>query len=99
MMSEDDTDNKNRGEEDLVDEILRLKDPNTVSAFEVYSKKTNQHSNNNKVNNTKQKAVTNTTSNPLRLVQEAARKFGLTVLSSELEKIRYSGNHLISLDN
>jgi hypothetical protein len=90
MMSEGDTDNKNRIEEELVDKILGLKDPNSVSAFEVYSKKTRQHSGSNKVNNTKQKVVTNTTNNPLRLVQEAARKFGLTVLSSELEKMRYS---------
>lgn len=98
-MSEDDTDNKNRGKEDLVDNILGLNDPNSVSAFEVYCKKTYHHSNNNEVNSTKQKAVTTSTSNPLRLVQEAARKFKLTVLSSELEKIRYSGNHLMSVGN
>jgi hypothetical protein len=83
VISEDDKDNKNTGEDDLDNKILGLKDQNLVSAYEVYSKKSHQHS-----NNTKQKAVTNTTSNPLRLVQEAARKFGLTALSSELGKIR-----------
>jgi hypothetical protein len=100
MMSQDDT-NKNNGveEEHPVDKIFGLKDPNALSAFEVYNIRSHQQSNNNNINNTKQKAVTNTISNPIRLVQGAARTFGLTVLSSELEKIRYlySHSHLMSL--
>jgi hypothetical protein len=98
MMSQDDMDKNNRvEEEDPVDKIVGSQDPSSVSAFEAYSMRNHQHSNNSNINNTKQKAVTNSTSNPVRFVQEAARKFGLTVLSSELEKIRYSGSHFISL--
>jgi hypothetical protein len=84
-------DNKDRVEgEDHTNKAVGLEDPNSVSAFEVYSKRSHEHGNNSKLNKIKQKAGTSATSNPVRLVQEAARKFGLMVLSSELEKIRYS---------
>jgi hypothetical protein len=92
-MLQDDKDNKDRAEDDdNTNKVAGLKNTNAVSAFEVYSKRSHQHGNNSKLNKIKQKAVTSTTSNPVRLVQEAARKYGLTELSSELEKIRYSGN-------
>jgi hypothetical protein len=90
-MLQDDRNNKDRVEaEDHTNKVVGLEDPNSVSAFEVYSKRSYQHGNNSKLNKIKQKGVTSTTSNPVRLVQEAARKFGLMGLSSELEKIRYS---------
>jgi hypothetical protein len=100
MMSEDDTNKNNEVEEEHpVDKIFGLKDPNSLSAFEVYSTGNHEQSNHSNINNANRKAVTNTISNPVRLVREAARKFGLTVLSSELEKIRYlySGSQLMSL--
>jgi hypothetical protein len=85
-MSQDDTNKNNEVEED---KSFGLKDPNSLSAFEVYSTRRHQQSNHSSINNAKRKAVTNTISNPVRLVREAAIKFGLTVLSSELDKIRY----------
>jgi hypothetical protein len=96
MESQDDMDKNNKVEEDYpVGKIRGLKDPNSVSAFEVYSSRHHQYSSNSNIHNAKQKAVTNTIRNPVRLVQEAARKFGLTALSSEIEKIRYSDINLI----
>lgn len=91
MLLQDDKDNKDRVEEgDHISRVVGLEDPDSVSAFEVYSKRSQQHVSNSKSNKTKQRAATSTTSNPVRLVQEAARKFGLMVLSSELDKVRYS---------
>jgi hypothetical protein len=91
MLLQDDKDNKDRVEEgDHIGKVGGLEDPNSVSAFEVYSKRSHQHVSNSKSNKTKQRAATSTTSNPVRLVQEAASKFGLTVLSSELDKVRYN---------
>lgn len=91
MLLQDDKDNKDRVEEgDHINKAVGLDDPDSVSAFEVYSKRSHQHVSNSKSNKMKQRSVTSTTSNPVRLVQEAARKYGLTVLSSELEKVRYS---------
>lgn len=88
-MLQDDKDNKDRvEEEDHINQVVGLEDPNSVSAFEVYSKRSHQRGSNSKSNKMKQRAVTNTISNPVRLVQEAARKFGLTELCSELEKVR-----------
>ena len=90
-MLQDDKDNKERvEEEDHINKAVGLEDPNSVSAFEVYSKRSHQHGSNSKSNKMKQKAAKCATSNPVRLVQEAARIFGITVLSSELEKVRYS---------
>lgn len=91
MLLQDDKDNKDRVEEgDHISKAVGLEDPNSVSAFEIYSKRSHQHVSNSKSNKMKQRSVTSTTSNPVRLVQEAARKFGLMVFSSELEKVRYS---------
>lgn len=81
----DDKDTASEEDQIEIDKILGSRDPNSISAFEVYSKKNYK----GKTNSTKQKSVTNVTNNPVRLVQEAAKKFGLSLLSSELEKIRY----------
>ena len=81
----DDKDNIDCPEDNSIEKILGTRDSNSVSAFEVYSKK--NYSNNNKSNNKQQKSTVNT--NPIRLMQEAAKKFGLSVLSTELEKLRY----------
>ncbi|KAJ9579143.1 hypothetical protein L9F63_024751 [Diploptera punctata] len=76
-------------EDNSVEKILGTRDPSSVSAFEVYSKK--NYSNNNKTNN-KQKSTTNI--HPIRMMQEAAKKFGLSVLITELEKIRYENGRI-----
>ncbi|PSN38863.1 hypothetical protein C0J52_25683, partial [Blattella germanica] len=90
----DDKDNKHSGsDENLSDNIFGTKDPNSISAFEVYNKQ--KHSNNNKTNNNKQKSSNNV--NPIRMVQEAARKFGLHLLQLELEKIRQDHPHLYNV--
>ena len=91
MLLQDDKDNKDSVEEgDHISKVVGLEDPDSVSAFEVYSKRSNQRVSNSKSNKMKQRAATSTTSNPVRLVQEAAKRFGLTMLSSELDKVRYS---------
>jgi hypothetical protein len=90
-MSQDDKNNENRPGEDPVNKILGLEDPNSVSAFEIYSKKNHQD-----INNSKQKSEMYGSSSPIRLVQEAARKFGLKTLSSELENLRYSRSYVMS---
>ena len=80
----DDKDDNVCPEDNSIGKILGTRDPNSVSAFEVYSKK--NYSDNNKAN-AKQKSMINT--NPVRLMHEAAKKFGFSVLIAELEKIRY----------
>ncbi|XP_069705770.1 inhibitor of Bruton tyrosine kinase [Periplaneta americana] len=94
IVSQDTVDDKSTASEEdhiEINKILGSRDPNSISAFEVYSKKNNK----GKTSSTKQKPVTNVTNNPVRLVQEAAKRFGLSLLSSELEKIRYEDGYIL----